>query len=139
MLHITIVNSHILYKESRKLTQPSDHLFSLLSFQEALISELGFPNLTKLPASVLLESTSIRHKSLEKYVSSVVRCTGYHEPITYKREIGKTDKRGKCIWCGKTYINTKCAVCEVPLCSKTNDTVGDSCFLQFHVMPYASP
>ena len=118
------------------MTSHSDNLFSLLSFQEALISELGFPNLVELPACVLREPTGIRHKSLEKYMSSVVRCTGFHESITYKRDCGKKDIRGKCIWCAKTHVNTKCVVCEVPLCTRTDDTVGDSCFLQFHAMPY---
>jgi hypothetical protein len=140
MMNIAIVNSHILYKESRNLDR-YHHLFSLLHFQEALINQLGFPDNTEpIPLEAFLKS-HLKRRTLDTCLRDHQRVHGFHEPLIMKRprESGQ-DIRRKCLWCSKEKISTMCKTCNVPLCIETlpNDEEGESCYWLFHHAKLAS-
>jgi hypothetical protein len=132
LLNIAVVNGHILYRDSRRLG-PSDDNFRLISFQEKLISELGFPQRQEPPPDVLNVRPG-RRRSLQICLADMRRCQGFHEPLLHRRRAGDPDLRKTCIYCNKKDISSMCVTCNVPLCLKSSFK-DDSCFALFHNAP----
>ena len=132
---MVVVNCHILYRDSRKLTR-KDPLYSLLAFQEALIAQLGFNDLDEVPVEVLNEPPGPR-RSVQTAIRDIRRCQGLHEPLVIKRRRSDPNRRKVCIWCRTSGIMTMCATCNVPLCLKSteDDENEPSCFYKFHSAP----
>ena len=139
MINVAVVNSHIIFVESRKQRKresDSRAYPSLLQFQEMLITELGFPQTIELPREVYNEPPP-RRRTLPKALADVRRRSGIHEPLILKRSRDGPNTRKTCLWCQKSGIYTMCKTCNTPLCMSTcyDDPNDDSCFLQFHTAP----
>jgi hypothetical protein len=128
-----MVNIHTLYRDSRNLDR-SDCGYTLLSFQEMLIQQLGFPGNGGMPLEVFRQPIPMR-RTLNTCLKDSTRVTGFHEPLLIKRSREGPDHRKNCIWCDNKKINTMCKCCKVALCFETypSDSEHASCF--FSVSP----
>lgn len=136
LLNIVLVNSHILYKESRQLASDAQG-FRLINFMEMVIKELAFPNPEdSLPVNAMRPVPSARRRT-EMWVSDPSRLSNYHEPMILSRKgdtIGSSvDPRRTCRVCF-TKVCTFCIQCNVALCFATQPHAGNkkSCWHAFH-------
>jgi hypothetical protein len=132
MINVAVVNAHILFREVNGLAR-GDAGYTLLNFIEILVKQLAYPNAAAdAPATTVLVAASRR--SLETCLKDPRRKAGFHESSINRRCRGGPNTQRKCIWCGKDYIITMCAMCSVPLCVLEGDydPASLSCYRQFH-------
>ena len=132
-LEASVVNAHILYRDSKGLVR-GEKGYTLLSFYEMLIDQLATSQLTKggWPRA---SAKDCRKEDENKALRFVGRHKIFLEKRTREKVGKKMDFRLRCKVC-KKQTTSGCKTCNVGLCLYSNrldsNPNGESCFDKYH-------